>query len=126
MHTGGSFDPKVVAAICVVSLGIVFLATRIKRIPLPAAIVLAAGGITYPLYLLHMQLGYMIFTALAPQQHVVAVTCSIVFGAFALAYVIWRFFERSAHRATQMKFTELAGRAGFSVGVKQTRAARPA
>src|SRR5437016_2871844 len=39
VHTGGTFDPKVVAAICVVSLGIVFISTRIKRVPLPAAVV---------------------------------------------------------------------------------------
>lgn len=58
VHTHGSFDPRVVAAICVISLGLVLLATRIKRVPLPAKIVLAAGAITYPLYLLHMQLGY--------------------------------------------------------------------
>ena len=64
VHTGGSFDPKVIAAVCIVSLGIVFLATRIKSVPLPAGIVLAAGGITYPLYLLHMQLGYVIFMRL--------------------------------------------------------------
>lgn len=124
VHTGGSFDPKVIAAVCIVSLGIVFLATRIKSVPLPAGIVLAAGGITYPLYLLHMQLGYVIFMALAPELHVEAVTCVVVCGAFVLAYAVWHFFERSAHRSTQAKLTELAGKAGFSVGVK--RAARPA
>jgi peptidoglycan/LPS O-acetylase OafA/YrhL len=118
VHTGGSFDPMVVAAICVVSLGLVFLATRIKSVPLPAKVVLAAGGITYPLYLLHMQLGYVIFTTLHPERHVGAVTCAIVFGAFVLAYAVWRLFERSAHRSTQVKLTELAGRAGFEVGVK--------
>ena len=126
VHANATYDPRVVAAISIVGLGMVFLATRIKRVPLPAKMVLAAGGITYPLYLLHMQLGYVIFTALAQQQHVVAVACSIVFGAFVLAYAVWRFFERSAHRSTQMKLTELAARAGFKVGVKSiSRAARP-
>lgn len=56
VHTNGTFDPKVVTAICVVSLGVVLLATRVKYVPLSAKVVLAAGGITYPLYLLHMQL----------------------------------------------------------------------
>jgi peptidoglycan/LPS O-acetylase OafA/YrhL len=118
VHTGGSFDPRVVAAICVVSLGVIFLSTRIKSVPLPAKAVLAAGGITYPLYLLHMQLGYVIFTTLHPERYVGAVTSAIVLGAFVLAYAVWRLFERSAHRSTQMKLTELAGRAGFEVGVK--------
>jgi peptidoglycan/LPS O-acetylase OafA/YrhL len=115
------------AAICIVSLAIVFLATRIKRVPLPATVVLTAGAITYPLYLLHMQLGYVILDAQAPQQHVEAVTCAIVFGAFVLAYAVWRFFERSAHRSTQVKLTELAGRAGFKIAVDPIRrATRPA
>jgi peptidoglycan/LPS O-acetylase OafA/YrhL len=126
-HTGGSFDPKVVAAICVLSLGIVFLATRVTRVPLPAKVVLAAGGITYPLYLLHMQLGYVTFTALAPQQHVLANTCAIVIGTFALAYGVWRFFEPSAHGSTRAMLTEFAGRAGFSVNPKTAeRATGPA
>ena len=47
VHTHGSFDARVVAAICMVSLAIVFLATRIKQVPLQAKFVLAAGGITY-------------------------------------------------------------------------------
>lgn len=115
VHTGGSFDPRVVAAITVVSLSIVFAATRIKRVPLPAGIVLAAGGLTYPLYLLHMQLGYVIFTALAPERHVEAVTCAIVCGAFVLAYAVWRFFERSVHSSTRIVLTRLAGKAGFSL-----------
>jgi peptidoglycan/LPS O-acetylase OafA/YrhL len=127
VHTGGSFDPKIVAAICVVSLAIVFLATRVKRVPLAGSIVLTAGGITYPLYLLHMQLGYVIFDAVAPQRHVEAVICAIVFGAFVLAYAVWRFFERSAHRSTQVKLTEPAGRAGFKIAVDPIRrATRPA
>jgi peptidoglycan/LPS O-acetylase OafA/YrhL len=91
VHAGGSFDPEVVATICIVSLAIVFLATRIKHVPLPAGVLLTAGGITYPLYLLHMLLGYVIFIALAPERHVEAVICAIVFGAFALAYAVWRF-----------------------------------
>lgn len=127
VHPHSSFDPRIVAAICVVSLGAVFLATRIRSVPLPAATVLAAGGITYPLYLLHMQLGYVILDALAPEGHVEAVTCAIVCGAFVLAYAVWRLFERSAHRSTQLKLMEFAASAGFSVGGKPKRPAnRPA
>jgi peptidoglycan/LPS O-acetylase OafA/YrhL len=114
VHTGGSFDPRIVAAICVVSLGIVFLATRIKRVPLPAGIVLAAGGITYPLYLLHMQFGYVIFTALALERHVGAVTCAIVFGTFVLAYILWRFAETPTHRWLKGRMTAVTEAVGWS------------
>lgn len=99
VHSNASYDPRVVAAICVLGMGMVFLATRIKRVPLSAKIVLAAGGVTYPLYLLHMQLGYVIFTAVAPRAHVLAMTSAIVVGAFVLAYGVWRFLEPAAHRS---------------------------
>jgi peptidoglycan/LPS O-acetylase OafA/YrhL len=114
VHTHGSFDPKLVAAICVVSLGIVFLATRIKRVPLPAKVVLAAGGITYPLYLLHMQLGYVLFDALAPERHVEAVTCTIVLAAFALAFLVWRFAETPARCWLKARMTAIAEATGWS------------
>ena len=126
VHTHGSFDPRMVAVICIVGLGMVLLATRIPRVPMPAHIALAAGGITYPLYLLHMQFGYVIFTAIAPQQHVVAVTCAIVAGAFALAYAVWRLFNRRAHQWTKKVLLDLAGNWGLGAASPETSARRAA
>lgn len=124
LHANASYDPRVVAAISIVGLGMVFLATRIKRVPLPAKVALAGGGITYPLYLLHMQLGYVIFTALAPQAHVAAITGAIVVGAFVLAYLVWRFFERWAHRKIKIGLSKLTDRLGWPS--TQTQSAIPA
>jgi peptidoglycan/LPS O-acetylase OafA/YrhL len=120
VHTNGSFDPKVVAAVCVVSLGIVLLATRVKRVPLPAKLVLAAGGITYPLYLLHMQFGYVIFNALAPQRNVALFVGTIIAGAFTLAYVVWRFFDRPAHHRTKIALLGQANRFGWLTGPRDS------
>ena len=115
VHSDSSFDPKVAVAVCLISLALVFLATKVKRMPLPVKAVLAAGGITYPLYLLHMQLGYVVFTALAPQQQSRAFTMGIIAGAFALAAVVWRFFDRPLHRLTKVKLATLASRSGLQV-----------
>lgn len=114
VHTNGSFDPRIVAAICIVSLGAVLLATRIRSVPLPASMVLAAGGVTYPLYLLHMQLGYVILDALGPVRHIEAVTGTIVCGAFVLAYAIWRFAETPAHRWLTKRMNTAAEAVGWS------------
>jgi peptidoglycan/LPS O-acetylase OafA/YrhL len=113
-HPDSSFDPKIVAAICVVALFGVFLATRIKRIPLPGKIVLAAGGITYPLYLLHMQMGYVIFTATLPHDHAGLAVAAIVAGIAVLAWAIWRFVEPGMHRWVKSKLTQMAARFGWS------------
>ena len=121
--TGGTFDPQTVAIIVIVSLAIVFLATRVKRLPLRPAVVLAAGGITYPLYLLHMQLGYVVFTAAAPKQHIVLCTVSIVAGAFLLAWGVWRFVERPAHAWTRSALANWAARLGWSSRLRPSTSA---
>jgi len=114
VHTGGSFDVRIVAAICFVSIAIIFLATRIRKLPLPAGLVLAAGGITYPLYLLHMQMGYTILIAAAPVRNVELWTVTITFGTVILAWVTWRFIEPSAHRWTKSKMSAFATSLGWS------------
>jgi peptidoglycan/LPS O-acetylase OafA/YrhL len=113
VHTHGTFDSRVVAAICLISIALVFVLTRIKRVPLPAAVVLGAGGITYPLYLLHMQLGYVLFMAIGPTEYAGLCTAAIIFGAVLLAWIVWRFVERPAHRWTRDTMTEIATRLGW-------------
>jgi peptidoglycan/LPS O-acetylase OafA/YrhL len=96
-HTGGVFDPWTVAAICLASIAVIFVATRIRDVPLPPALVLAAGGLTYPLYLLHMQFGYVLFARQAPANPVPMVV-AIVVGMTLLAWLVWRYVERPAQR----------------------------
>lgn len=115
VHTGSSFDARVVAAICFVSIAVIFLATRIRKLPLPAGLVLAAGGITYPLYLLHMQIGYTILAAVAPIRNADLWTAGIVLGVIVLAWVTWRFVDRPAHRWTKTYLTALAAKLGLEV-----------
>ena len=99
IHTGSSFDPRIVVAICLVSIGTIFLATRIRRVPLPAGLILALGGLTYPFYLLHMQMGYVFYMATpgnAEWEIPVVVTAIAI-----LSWAIWRFVERPAQRWTE-------------------------
>jgi peptidoglycan/LPS O-acetylase OafA/YrhL len=112
-HTGGTFDQWTVVAICLVSIAVIFLATRIRHVPLPAGVVLAVGGITYPLYLLHMQLGYVLFERQAPADAVPWVV-AIVLTMMLLAWIVWRFVERPAQRRTREFLTGRAARFGWS------------
>jgi peptidoglycan/LPS O-acetylase OafA/YrhL len=111
--TGGVFDHRVVAAICLVSIALIFLATRIRHVPLPAGVVLAVGGVTYPLYLLHMQLGYVLFERQAPANAVPWVV-AIVLAMIWLAWIVWRYVERPAQRWTKEFLTGRAARFGWS------------
>jgi peptidoglycan/LPS O-acetylase OafA/YrhL len=74
-------------------LGVIFLATQLRRVPLPVGLIIAIGGLTYPLYLLHMQLGYAILTAFAPAENIWAVAI-IVVEIMLLSWIVWRFIER--------------------------------
>ncbi|MGY4313378.1 peptidoglycan/LPS O-acetylase OafA/YrhL [Bradyrhizobium sp. JR3.5] len=112
VHTHGDFDPRVVTLICVVSLGVVFAATRIKSVPLPAGFVRAVGGITYPLYLLHLQLGYVILLLMTPKPDALS-TALVVTGMVLLAWFVWRFLESNAHYLVRDKLTMLASRYGW-------------
>jgi peptidoglycan/LPS O-acetylase OafA/YrhL len=110
-HTGGTFDTWTVAAICLASIAVIFAATRIRHVPLPPALVLAAGGLTYPLYLLHMQFGYVLFTR-APANPVLMVI-AIVVGMTLLAWVVWRYVERPAQRWVRDFLSGRASRFGW-------------
>ncbi|MGL3207978.1 acyltransferase family protein [Bradyrhizobium sp. BR 1433] len=112
VHTGGSFDPRVVTATCIVSLGIVFAATRIKSVALPESLIRAVGGITYPLYLLHLQLGYVILLLITPTPDVLS-TALVVTGMVVLAWFVWRFLEGPVHYLVRDKLTLLASRHGW-------------
>jgi len=60
------FDDWIVASVCVVSILLIIAATRIRRLPINSSLVFAIGGVTYPLYLLHQQLGYTILEWISP------------------------------------------------------------
>jgi peptidoglycan/LPS O-acetylase OafA/YrhL len=112
-HTGGVFDERIVAAICLASIAVIFLATRIRHVPLRAGFVVAVGGLTYPLYLLHMQLGYVLFERQPPAEAARSVA-AIVLGITLLAWVVWRYVERPAQRWTKEFLTGHANRLGWS------------
>ena len=111
-HTGGVFDQWIVVAICLGSVAIIFLATQVRRVPLPAGFTLAVGGLTYPLYLLHMQFGYVLFEHQAP-ANAVPLVVTILVAMTLLAWAVWRYVERPAQRWTRELLTRRATRLGW-------------
>ena len=64
----------------------------------PSGLTLALGGLTYPLYLLHQNIGYLAINAAAPLvgKWTAALGC-VALMLFA-SWVIWRYFERPVQR----------------------------
>ena len=113
-----------IAAISVGAVALVGLALLPKRLPIPKGLVLALGGLTYPLYLLHQELGFIVFNrleGLAPAPLLAAATAAVM---LALAFVIWRFIERPGQKA--MKTALRNGLAWWTERRATVRASRPA
>ncbi|MBN8979776.1 MAG: acyltransferase [Rhizobiales bacterium] len=99
------FDPYVVAAICIAIILLAFTATRAERMPLPAEVVLALGGLTYPLYLFHAEIGYVAFVRLGGQQDQVATVTQILSSLAVAALLIWRYVDRPGQKWTRKWLT---------------------
>jgi len=123
-HSGTTFDAWIVAAICLGSIIIILLATLIERLPLPPRIVIAAGGITYPLYLLHQQIGYTIFMRMAPVNAKLAVT-AIIIGIGFVSWILWRYVEGPLQNAVRSRLTGWATRLGWPSKSKLILPSRP-
>ena len=96
------------AGLSLAAIALVALVLKVQRLPLPSRAVAAAGAITYPLYLLHQNNGYMIFNRLggtAPFALVAAATLSTM---IALAWLVWRFGERPGQRLLKRMLTAVA------------------
>jgi peptidoglycan/LPS O-acetylase OafA/YrhL len=114
-QTGTAFDDWIVAAICLASIWIIVKATQIRNMPLPAGAVVAIGGLTYPLYLLHQKLGYVVLVRTESPLHPAAMAVAIVIGLVALSWLVWRYFERPVQQGAKQALTNCASRFGWPV-----------
>lgn len=105
------FDDWTIATICLGSILLIIAATRIRRLPIQSSIVFAIGGVTYPLYLLHQQLGYTILVWIGPVTHPRDVIAVILVAISGLSWVTWRFVERPCQTLTKQFLTGLLGQA---------------
>jgi peptidoglycan/LPS O-acetylase OafA/YrhL len=92
-HYSTFIDPRVMIGLTIVVIALVALASRIKRIPLPGKVLMALGGLTYPLYLLHQHMGFIAFNRLGqhiPAEILVPATSIVMIGT---ALAVSRYIE---------------------------------
>jgi peptidoglycan/LPS O-acetylase OafA/YrhL len=92
-HYSTYIDPKVMIGLTIVAIALVAAASRIKHVPLSGKVLMALGGLTYPLYLLHQHVGYIAFNRLGrhiPAEILVPATAIVMIGA---ALVVSRYVE---------------------------------
>jgi len=90
----GEFDPLVIALILSLFFGLFYLIAlgKTKSLGRPGFIVI--GALTYPLYLLHQRIGFMLFNALAPHAPRYVLLAVVIMSMIGLAYAVHRLIER--------------------------------
>ena len=107
-HFGIPFSDAVVAAVCLASIAAVAMGTKARRVRLPARLVVALGGLTYPLYLLHQHIGYIALTSLDGYAAAPVLVCAVILGMCALAFVTWRFVDLPGQQMMRTALTKAA------------------
>jgi peptidoglycan/LPS O-acetylase OafA/YrhL len=95
------FDDGFVVILTLFAVTAVALSIRVRHLPLPPRAIIAIGGVTYPVYLIHQNIGYMIFNRFegaAPAWLLILGTAAAMIVA---AWSIWRFVERPGQRITK-------------------------
>lgn len=90
-------------AVTAIFLATVFTSGRLR----PARWMLALGGISYPLYLIHQNAGYVVINATAPLIGKWPAALLAAFLALGVAWSIWRFCEPVGHRLLRALLTPL-------------------
>ena len=86
----------------------IFLATVFASRHLrPAGWMLALGGISYPLYLIHQNAGYVVINATAPLIGKWPAALLAAVWALGVAWSIWRFAEPAGHRLLRALLTPI-------------------
>jgi len=97
-----TFDPIIVSTLIVGSTALVAVAPWVPQSPTIAPMTMVMGGLTYPLYLLHAVIGYLIFNKVGNTiSHSVLITGTAV-AMVLISWAAWRWVERPAQ--TTMRF----------------------
>lgn len=82
-----------------------------------------AGALTYPVYLIHAHIGYMMLNHFATEQNKVLVYLLCLASVLCLAYLIHIFAERKPAAYWEEMFSRTLGAAGNAVQVRASAAA---
>jgi len=107
VNYGASYSDLVVSLSCLAIVAIIALAIRRQRSLLPAGVMLALGGISYPLYLLHQHIGYVIFNKVGSAASPEAVVTATVLLLICISYLLWRFADEPSRRLTKSALMRL-------------------
>ena len=87
------------AAMGPLALAAVTIAIYAPTLPIKRGLAISLGGLTYPLYLLHQNIGYAAFANFGTSDNRFAILALLIGGLLAVAMIIARTVEPAARRA---------------------------
>ena len=100
-HYGTAPAPPTLLAANLLIHGMLVAAVVAGRRLVASPLLLAAGGLTYPLYLIHQNLGYLAIDASAPWLGRWGALAATTLTTILVAWAIWRFLEPPGRRAAR-------------------------
>jgi peptidoglycan/LPS O-acetylase OafA/YrhL len=97
-HFGLPFSNVVIGCLSVGVVALVGLSIHLRRVPLPAKVVIALGSLTYPLYLLHQQAGFIALNRLEGLAPPAVLMVIVTLAMLAASYLVWRLVERPGQK----------------------------
>ena len=107
-HAGAPLQPTVVAGLSIACVLLVLLASSLRGARLPPRLMMALGGVTYPLYLLHQNIGYILFNRYPDAATPLAAITGVSAIMLATAFIVWRFVDIPGQRAMRRLVAPLA------------------
>lgn len=95
---GVELSPLIVISLGIGAVSIVALCVRVRSFPVPARVLAVIGGLTYPLYLVHQMIGYVVFNRLEGVAPPVALLVATIAAMLFSTTLFCQFVERPAQR----------------------------
>ena len=107
-HFQVAYDDRIQAALALAVIATVGLGLRVRRVPLPTSVIVGIGGVTYPLYLLHQNIGYMVFNTVGGRISPTPLIGLTAAAMIVLAWLVWRYIERPGQRLLKRLLSRIA------------------
>ena len=117
-HTDTNFSSWIAGTICLSSMLLIIWAVHVRRVPIPASLTLAIGGMTYPLYLLHQQIGYVALHWIGPVEYPTLLVAAIMTAIALVSLIVWKYVEPPCHRWMKRTLTRLCTQIGRPAAIR--------
>lgn len=82
-----------------------------RRFPISEGVLLGLGGLTYPLYLLHQTIGYIVFNHSTSRDHAVLLVALTSIAMIGLSWVFYELLDKPLHAVSRKVLERLSAAA---------------